>query len=142
MKKTLVLLLTVVTFSAFAVHQEPTIWQATFHDIMPNQNNVTTSYCKTHSPDVFTTTVKNILGKGAVAKNGVRTKYLNYKQSTEHGLHFIRVNAYFSGNENGKPWKLRAWLYEQTLTPNSTTDVVWSTGSCKGKFTGNAINLH
>ena len=118
----------------------PIVWQATFHDVMPNNKQVMQAYCIDHSPDVFQTTVKAILGPGAVAKNGVRVKYFNYHQFQRHGLHFITVNAEMSGVLNGKKWQQRMWLYEQTLTPVGNTDVIWATPMCKGKFTGVATN--
>jgi hypothetical protein len=141
-KQFIILAITILSFATIAIGKPPvTIWQATFHDVMPNRPNITMTYCLAHSPSQFTSTVSNILSQGAKSKNGVLVKYKNYQQSQHNGLYFIEVNAIFSGITNGKPWSLDAYLHEQKLIELGVTDVVWSNSDCKGKFTGRAINL-
>ena len=52
-----------VLLAGSACAATPIVWQATFHDVMPNNNQVTQAYCIDHSPDFFQTTVKAILGR-------------------------------------------------------------------------------
>jgi len=131
-----------IGISTFAIAaNKPVIWRASFHDVMPNRTDVTKTYCRSHSPDVFQTTIKQITTTGVKSHNGVMVKYKDYNVDKEHGLYFIQVDAIMWGKSHGKPWSEDMYLHEQKLTPNGLTDVVWSTRNCKGKFTGKAINV-
>lgn len=139
-KLTLSTILIGVSAVALAANK-PIIWKASFHDVMPNRAGVTQAYCRSHSPNVFKTTVKQIMTTGVKSANGVMVKYKDYNVDKAHGLYFIQVDAVMSGKFHGKPWSEKMYLHEQKLTPNGLTDVVWSSPSCKGKFTGKAINV-
>ena len=134
--------ITVLAFITSAIAKKPpVIWQASFYATMPNRAGVSMAYCRSHSPNQFRTTIKNMLTNGAKARNGILVKYRDYKQTERNGLYFIKVDASFSGTFGDKLWKLNSQLYEQKLTSNGVTDVIWSNHDCKGKFTGRVINL-
>lgn len=125
--------------AAYANAKSPTVvWTAVFSNFTPIKNTVSAQYCKSHTPSVIKTTIKQITSKAGVeGLNGVNIRYLSYRTVVKDNLYFNIVNAVVSGkNKNGKSWSLPMKLYEQTLSPIYLTNTVWSTPLCKGTFVG------
>ncbi len=120
-------------------HNE-TVWTPTFYAIQPRQDvkhPVSLNFCLTHTPNTLRTTISQIK-KGVKAENGVYIQYLSYTTTHKHGLGFNTVNAkLWTVNDKGKTvWESPLWEYQQNLSDNGITNVVWATKECKGKFIG------
>jgi len=131
-------LFTMTGISYASSHSGKVIWTAVFSNFTPIRKGITNSYCKSHSPSVIVTTIKQITSKeGINGLNGVNIRYLSYKTVKKDNLYFNIVNAIVSGKtKQGKNWSEPMKLYEQTLSPVGVTYTVWSTPNCKGTFLG------
>ena len=140
----LVLISLIATTSNAASHKPKIIWTAVFSNITPINNNISQSYCNTHTPTVIITTIKQITSSNGVrALNGINVRYLSYKTVRKNHLYFNIVDAIVSGkNSAGKTWSEKMKLYEQTLSPVGLTYTVWSTTNCKGTFLGTPTELN
>jgi hypothetical protein len=65
-------------------------------------------------------------------------RYISYTTTHKYGLGFNIVNAevWTVDSQGNKNWSLPLWEYQQNLSDNGVTNVVWSTNECKGKFIG------
>ncbi|MCF6765495.1 hypothetical protein L3V82_06890 [Thiotrichales bacterium 19S3-7] len=122
------------------IKQAETIWTPTFYAIQPRtdiKNPVSMNFCLTHTPNTLKTTISEIK-QGVKAENGVYLKYLSYKTTHQHGLGFNTVNAevWLVDSKGKKIWSSPMWEYQQNLSDNGITNVVWATNQCKGKFIG------
>jgi hypothetical protein len=124
-------------------HTPKIIWTAVFSHIQPARKGVSIGYCKSHTPTVIVTSIKEIMSHAGVqALNSVNLRYLSYRTTHKDGLFFNVVNAVVSGHQQGeKPWSTPMKLYEQTLADAAVTYTVWSTKDCKGTFLGTPTQL-
>src|SRR3989338_1311592 len=116
------------------------IWTPTFYDIQPRadiRHPVSKTFCEKHIPDTFQTTVQQIM-QGVKAKNSVYIKYLSYTTTHQYGLGFNKVKAeiWLQDRAGHQTWRSPLWEFQQNLSDDGVTDVVWATPQCKGKFTG------
>ncbi len=117
-----------------------TVWTPTFYAIKPRGDiakPVSMSFCLTHIPNTLRTTISEIK-KGVRAENGVYIKYLSYTTEHKYGLGFNVVHAeVWTVDNSGKiTWSSPMWEYQQNLSDDGVTNVVWATNECKGKFIG------
>ncbi|MCF6776943.1 hypothetical protein L3V83_10230 [Thiotrichales bacterium 19X7-9] len=126
--------------SANSTKEVETVWTPTFYAIQPRvdvKNPVSMNFCLTHTPNTLQTTISQIK-QGVKAENGVYIKYLSYSTTHKHGLGFNTVNAevWTVDAKGNKTWSSPMWEYQQNLSDNGVTNVVWATNECKGKFIG------
>src|SRR3990167_10915239 len=103
--------------NASAATAAPTVvWTAVFSDFTPIEKNISRSYCRSHTPSVIVTTIKQITSKqGVMGLNNVNIRYLSYRTVEKDHLYFNIVNVIVRGKAaSGKSWSYLMKLYEQT----------------------------
>jgi len=141
MNRIILFLFTLLFISTIqAKPQQPKIiWTSVFSHITPRNNQVSKTYCISHTPTVVVTTMNQITSKDGVrALNDIYLKYKNYKSVIKNGIRFNYVDAILSGKDKNGSWSTPIKLYQQTLSEKDMgiTWVVWSTKYCKGMFLG------
>lgn len=116
------------------------IWQTTYYQSIPNQKEISPSYCKQHEPGTFIGVVQDQLAKGTLTDRQIKLDHFTFQEQIQAGIYFMQGTVLAHGKTaEGKDWEDNIRYYVYKLTEKGITQGVWSSGQCKGLYLGQVV---
>ncbi len=115
---------------------ETAVWKGTYYQGIPNESNISPEYCQDHTPGTFVHSVKNMLDQGVETDKKIKLDQGTFQEKKNLGLYFVTGELRSRGKTGNAEWEDHIHYYFYKLTEYGVTQGVWSTGKCKGLYTG------
>lgn len=116
-------------------------WKGIYHRGIPNKNNISNEYCKSHTPGAFIHSVNNVLAHGMTTDKGIRLDHATFHEEKKQGLYFITGDLLSHGKTENINWDDHIYFYLYKLTEDGLTQGMWRTNECKGLYTGMVVKV-
>jgi len=115
------------------------VWKSTYYSAIPNQKNISRSYCRQHEPGTFIGIVDDQLAGGAMTNRQIKLNNFTFHQQIKNGIYFMQGSLHARGITDGKEWDDEINYYVYKLTEDGITRGVWNSQKCKGLYLGQVI---